>query len=210
MNLSEVRQQILEIASAYFTGATVLFTKQSGRTAPASPLVTLTFGTINRTVQPITEVVDGYYVASHPMSVRLQVDLYTKGKAVPIPSGSEAPMDNTATDDLSGFLNFLDSPYVTRICHDADISIISTGSVMDVSDMIGDISYRYRAMAELIVSYTQTTVGDAELLKATSIKPDGTVVPDYEQTASSGGSQEIAEAENAYFTEVKIEEGQEE
>lgn len=210
MNLSEVRQQILEITSAYFTGAAVLFTKQSGRTAPSSPLVTLTFGTINRTVQPITDVVDGYYVASHPMSVRLQVDLYTKGKPVSVPSGSQVPMDNTATDDLSGFLNFLDSPYVTRICHDVDISIISAGSVMDVSDMIGDTSYRYRAMAELIVSYTQTTVGDAELLKADSIKPDGTVVPDYEQTASGGGSQAIAEADNAYFKEVKIEEEQEE
>lgn len=210
MNLSEVRQKVLEITSAYFTGAVVLFTKQSGRTAPASPLVTLTFGTINRTVQPITDVVDGYYVASHPMTVRLQVDLYTKGTAIPVPAGSQIPMDNTATDDLNGFLNFLDSPYVTRLCHDADISIISSGNVLDVSDMIGDTSYRYRAMAELTVGFTQTTVGDAELLKADSVQTDGTVIPEFEQTASGGGSKELAESENTYFTEAKIEEEQEE
>ena len=60
-------------------------------------------------------------------------------------------MENTAENDILLFFNFLNSPYAVRYCNEHDIAIVLNNSVQDLTGIINDTEYEFRAMLEFEV-----------------------------------------------------------
>lgn len=230
MNVAEVKEAIRQLTALYFSGAKVTYTKQSFTAKPTKPLVTLTAGTVSRPRNPPVKIIDGRPVSFYPATMPIQIDLFTHGRKRPAKPGQTPIMENTAEDDMLAFSDFLNSDFVIQWCHERDLSIIVPNTVEDLTGLINDTNYEYRAMMEVQVGFTMTAIGYTGVMSPESIKHSGvTVDPEtgeqtpYEytggdiqgedvtamepvaiQTPSGGGNAELAEQEGGYFTNVEI------
>lgn len=201
MNVTEARNALLELCQQYFTNASVVFAKQSYMVKPVKPLVTLQFSTTTRPLNPPEKMIDGLPVRFYPTVMMAQIDLFTGGKQREVSSGMTAVMENTAVNDMLMFADFLNSEYVIRYCHDRDMAIITSGSVQDITNLINDTSYEYRAMLEVELRFTDVAIGTSGMMavsnfttasgeKATpqTIQDDGVVQTVFNNTGQSGTS----------------------
>jgi hypothetical protein len=157
-----------------------------------------------RPVQPISIFRDGDYFAAYPSSTTLQIDLFTKGK-----QWDGDYFENSAESDLLGLLNFLDSPASVNWCQLNDIAMQTQNAVRDLSEVINDTQWQYRAMCELSIGFTEW-VGEYEaVLGGESIvfdadgNPIGIDGSKWEQTASGGGTRELDDEITGFFTEAE-------
>ncbi len=230
MNVAGVKDAIRELTALYFSGATVTYTKQSFTAKPVKPLVTLTPGSVTRPRNPPVKIIDGRPVSFYPATMPIQMDLFTHGRMEAPKPGYTPIMVNTAEDDMLAFADFLNSDYVIQWCHERDLSIIISNTVQDLTGLINDTNYEYRAMLEITVGFTMTAIGYTGVMAPESVKHTGiTTDPEtgeqqpYEyaggdiqgeditalepvaaQTPSGGGNAELAEQERGYFTNVEI------
>lgn len=225
MDVSEARNTFRRLTEKYFQGATVEFAKQSFSVKKEKPLVLLTFGSIKRPINPPTTVIDGRPASFYPTTMTVQVDLFTKGRMRRIAKGITPAMENTAEEDLLGFVNFLNSEYTIQFCHTNDIAIVVPNNVLDLTDLINDTNYEYRAMVEVELRFTTVALGYTGSLSLESVKknPSGsagedvpfdwskdeldeatTVEPVFEESPSGGGNLDSESDEEGYFTNVSI------
>lgn len=224
MILNELKEHLYDIVAGYFVGATVVWVREKV-VKPAPNFVTLSIGNVSRPVRPVTEFIDGVPCGCYPSKARFEVNLYTKGDGFSMPGKRIVAAQNTAVNDMLDFVNYINSAFVTNICHELDIDISMNGTVNDVSDYINDVRWQYRAMVEFDIGFTQTAVGAAGILSESSIKTetvqpgrpgdmqkpqDVHVVPEWQQTSSGGGSNELAAKDDGYFELVRTEEEKEE
>jgi hypothetical protein len=165
-------------------------------------------GAVNRPVTPIetfTEI--GNYVAAYPSDTTIQIDLFTKGKFVEIDENNNY-YENTAVADMLNLLNYLDSPATVNWCALNDISLFRQGAVSDVSEIVNDTQWQYRAFAELHVGFTDWTAEYQGVLSDNAIvfdendepvSVDNTV---WEETDAGGGTEKLAKEETGYFEQV--------
>ncbi len=162
MNIGELKKKLYELTALYFKGASVVW--GSTRTVkPNAPLVVLNIGGITRPYQPVTQTVNGILRDGYPSKTVLQIDLYTKGAIINTALGVTASYDNTAVNDLMEFINFINSAYVDEWSEINDISLLAN-QVQDLTGIINDTTWEYRAMAEVEVGFTQTAVGYSALM----------------------------------------------
>lgn len=180
MTLSELKALLQQLTASYFTGATVTYAKQSFVVKPTKPLVTLTLGAVSRPMNPPTKMIDGVPVCFYPSTVTVQIDLFTQGYQRESGAGYTAIYENTAEEDLLAFVAYLNSWYVVDWCHAHDISIVVPSTVQDLTGLIHDTNYEFRAMAEITVYYTATAIGYTGTLATSSAKHSG--------SGGSGGS----------------------
>lgn len=225
MNLSELKLLVKQLTELYFTGATVTYAKQSFVAKPMNPLVTLTTGTVSRSTNPPVKVIDGRPVSFYQASVPIQIDLFTHGRQTEVAPGFTPITENTAEDDMLSFVAFLNSEYAVQWCHKHDIAIVVPSTVQDLTGLIHDTNYEFRAMAEIVVYFTMTAIGYTGTLMPDSVKHTGSgeggepfeysggdiqaddvteLRPEIGQTPSGGGNSEMAAEENGYFTNVSI------
>lgn len=230
MDVNGVRQSILELAAYYFQGTTVTFARQSRMAKQGVPLITLYTGTMTRPINPPVRIIDGNSVSFYPSSVTVQIDLFTKGRKVETGSGYLPIMENTAVDDLTGFLNFLNSEYAVNYCDEKDIAVVIPNTVQDLTGLIDDTNYEYRAMAELTVYFTAQVIGYSGTLSSESVKhkasetnpPPGRepgeeytggdaqaddvtgIKPAVTPSPSGGGNPEVIDEEQKYFEDVRL------
>lgn len=225
VDVKGVRDALYELTSFYFKGATITFARQSGmsKQKKGKPLVVLTTGPVTRPVFPPTKIIDGRPVSFYPSSVTVQIDLFTLGEKKELANGYTAAMENTAADDMMSFVNFLNSEMTVQYCRRKDISIIVPNTVQDLSDLISDTSYEYRAMIEVTVNFTSTAIGYSGTLSPDSvqheeldeegnhvtggdIQADDVIAlePVVQETPSGGGNPEVVENEGDYFENVEI------
>jgi len=225
VTLAELKTNIRKLTELYFTGATVRFANQSFTPKPKKPLVQLTTGHVSRPLNPPVKVIDGRPVAFYPASVPIQVDLFTNGEQREVALGFTPVAENTAEDDLLAFASFLNSDYVTQWCHIRDIAIIVPPTVQDLTGLIHDTNYEFRAMMEVTVYFTMTALGYTGTLAPESVKhsgmsPEGepfeyeggdiqaddvtSLEPEFKETPSGGGNAELVAEEGGYFTNVEI------
>ena len=159
MTLSELKKMLVQLTQTYFAGATVTYAKQSFVAKPGSPLVTLTTGSVNRSRNPPVKIIEGTPVAFYPASVPVQIDLFTHGRQEEVAPGFTPIAENTAEDDMLAFESFLNSPFVTQWCHQHDIAIVVPTAVQDLTDLVHDTNYEFRAMLEIAVYFTMTAIG---------------------------------------------------
>lgn len=232
MNIAEVKEAIRQLTTLYFSGAKVVYTKQSFTSKPAKPLVTLTTGTVSRPRNPPFKIIDGRPVSFYPATMSVQIDLFTHGRKRAAKPGQTPIMENTAEDDMLAFSDFLNSDFVIQWCHERDLSIIVPNTVEDLTGLINDTNYEYRAMMEVQVSFTMTAIGYTGVMAPESTKHKGTVIdpetgeekpyefdggdiqaedvtlePVAALTPSGGGNKDFVKYEKDYFTDIKVEGG---
>lgn len=223
MDVGEARKVIYDLTKFYFQNAAVTYAKQSFRVKPTKPLVTLSFGSITRPLNPPVKVIDGRPVSFYPSTMMVQVDLFTKGKQRNIAEGITPVMENTAANDLMKFADFLSSEYAVQYCSKKDIAIVLLNTVQDLTDLINDTNFEYRAMLELELRFTSYALGYTGTLSIESVKHEtvdpvtgepvsggdiqddvSELLPEVETTISGGGNDNIIEDEKDYFTNVRI------
>lgn len=229
MKLSQAKDLFRSLTKSYFRGAVVTFTKQSRVAKPELPLVTISPGSVRRSLNPVYKEMGGDLVGFYESRVSMVIDLYTHGAPVIHEVTKQVvAYENTALDDVLGFANFLGSEYVIEWCHRNDVSILIDGEASDITGLVNDNNYEYRARVTVMFYFTEEVVGHAGILGESSLhyptedgkKPvdyesvlgevkkdvEGIVIPEFNQTSSGGGSDELAEQETGYFTEVEIKE----
>ena len=215
MTLNELQEHLFDITSAYFTSATVTLAQEK-TVKPKPALVTLRTGNVSRPLQPITKIIDGVPCGYYPSRVTFEVNVFTRGRRYKPMDGKTAAQENTAVNDLAAFVNYVNSPHVTELCRAIDIAITPMGIVNDASTLINDVRWDYRAMAEFAVDFLWVAVGYTGILAESSIKQDPGGIddpyidPEWEQTDSGGGSNDLSTETGGYFEKVKIESEKEE
>ena len=230
MNVAEVKEAIRQLTALYFSVANVTYTKQSFTAKPTKPLVTLTSGTVSRPRNPPVKIIDGRPVSFYPATMPIQIDLFTNGAQEEVEQGFTPIAENTAEDDMLAFASFLNSEYVVQWCHERDIAIVVPPTVQDLTGLIHDSNFEFRAMMEITVYFTMTAIGYTGTLEAGSVKHSGTtvdpetgeekpyeyeggdiqaddvseLVPAIKPTPSGGGNEDMAADEGGYFSNVEI------
>jgi hypothetical protein len=208
LNQRELKNHLYELVSTYFAGATVIWA-QTNTVKPPAALVTLKTGLITRTLYPIMEVRNGVSCGYYPSKTALEINLFTKGAPI-VSEGETIAYENTAVADLTEFLNFVGSPHVIAWCLERDIDITPSSDVLDVTALISDTQWEYRAMVELEIDFVQYAIGATGILDETSIV-DGGIDPKWNgPTPSGGGTQELADKDIGYFQSVEVEKEKEE
>ncbi len=185
MTISELKDAIFEIVAEYFKGAIVSWLNQSGGgVKPKSAFVKLTLGNFggSQHSQDTEDEETNEIYQSTPSDCYLTVDLFTHGKEVNTPSGTY--YEDTATNDLDDFVNYMESDYVLSLCDKYNITIQKEGKLDDLSAVV-DTSYEYRARQLFTVMFMREAHGEA------GISRNG-----WKQTPSGGGSKELADKQN--------------
>jgi hypothetical protein len=214
MTINNLKQILYERFTLYWQGAEVAW-GNTDKVEPELPLVLMRPGIVTRSSQPVTKMKNGIVFNAYPSEVSVQIDLFTQGKAVSIP-GKDNHYENTALNDLIDFINYLDSVSALEWSDENDISISLLNGAQDLSEVVNDSQWQYRAMAEINVSFTQWTAEYNGILSETSIIFDGAGNPvgvnseNWKPTASGGGSQELADESTGFFEEAEITYEQEE
>ncbi len=187
MTVGEAKQFLYDLVLLYHPNDTIVWTKTGG-VKPKSPFITLAVRNVERSALPIAnDVGENYY----NYSMIFEINLYTIGKPI---AGTSA-YENTAIEDLEEFVRFLDSEEITDKTVQADICIQLNSAINDLSELIGDAKFNYRAMAEFMVTYTGKAGGRYGVGGAA-------VIPN----SSGGGDTSYAEAETFEIDEIEIKE----
>ena len=218
MNYRELKNKLYGLVNSYFSEAIVVWGRVK-MVRPPNPLICLTSGSIVRHYQPITQIINGVSVDCYPSSTTVQVDLFTHGHKLSNEVGAKTAMENTAVNDLTAFVNFINSAYTSVWCEENDISIL-TNQIHDLTELINDAAWDYRAMVELEIGFTQLAVGYAGIMYddgiayyengnpiPTEVDENGVPIPPaYTPSPSGGGSQELANQSSSWFEQVEIKE----
>lgn len=213
LTLNQLKQAVFSHFSAYWGGAAVVW-GATNKVKPLAPLVMLQLGTVTRATQPITQMVNGIVVSAYPSEVPLQIDLFTKGNTVSTPEGSYS--ENTAESDLLDFVNYLDSTATIEWSNQNNVSVSLMSGVQDLSEVINDSRWQYRAMVEIRLAFTQWVaeyngvLTEANIIFNDAGIPIGVDNTNWQPTASGGGTEELARVKSGAFDETPINQIQEE
>lgn len=156
---SEARKHLKNITQKYFAGATVDFAKQSSKVRAKAPFVCLTLGSPTRDSFPTQRMVDDRMVSYYQTRLPVQIDLFTNGAEGEPGGNGFVSMEDTSVDDLTDFVDYLESWYVTDWCHRIGAAIIVNGGVQALTGLVTDTDYEYRAMVEIVFCYVHKAVG---------------------------------------------------
>ena len=216
MTLSNLKSLVHELVSLYFSEATVIFAKQSFAVKQKKPLVVLTFLSAERPQNPSTKTVDGRPVSFYSVSIPLQIDLFTSGKSKEVDGAKTLAVEDTAEDDLLSFCDFLNSPFVIQWCHAHDIALLVPNVVQNMTDLINDTNYEFRAMVEITAKFTMEAIGYTGILAPESVKdsegnvqkdvqdPDAHIDPSITISSSGGGNKDLLKEEYDYFENIRL------
>lgn len=185
MTVGELREAIRHVVKRYFVGAAVKWIDENN-IKPAGPLVTLQLRNIQRELFSIDENRQGRAVKLWHTRAMLDVNLYTPGAAGNAKPGIRPKVENTALNDMQDFISYMDSDYVYGILGPLDVTVLPEGMTQDVSELVDNSKYEYRAMQEFTVDFIQNAAGVSGILhipaKEESGKdpanPDNPVDPD--------------------------------
>ena len=152
---------VFSIARRYFKDTTVVWEDEN---SPKPPLPALVLGFSENTSAASPHV----HVNSRGVSVRERVSMlklraaYLSGGEALIPAGQGEHVThyNTARVKLSGFLEFLDSPFVGEVSRRHNITVLPKGAVTDTSKMLAGAAFDRRAECELEVHYVSRARDD--------------------------------------------------
>ena len=163
MTVGELREAIREIVKRYFAGAAVKWIDENN-VRPTGPLVTLQLRNIQRELFAILENRQGHPVKLWHTRAMLDVNLYTPGGVSAVQPGIRPRADNTAVSDMQDFVSYMDSDYVYGMLGPQDVTILPEGPTQDVSELVDNAKYEYRAMQEFTVDFIQNAAGVSGIL----------------------------------------------
>lgn len=189
MTLEDVKSMIYDITAEFFCGATVIWAEQIN-TKPETPYITLKLGGIRKTLFPLVNGDERAYSCS----TTLEVNLYTKGKAITVAECVTGNYINTATSDLFDYFSFIESDVIVDRLAAYGLDITLEPPIRDLTALQNDSKYRYRAMAEATVSFIQNANGPYGV--------GGRTLPN----ASGGGTVEMSNTITDIIEEADIKE----
>lgn len=208
MRVTDAKSIFRDLVATYFAGAMVIFSEQSRMAKPTLALVTIRFGNVTRPYRPNVRYYQGEPVGYYLSKVAVTVENFTHGRPLKDGLGNVYAYENMAEDDMLSFADFLNSEYVLNWCHKNDVSITIEGDVQDMTGLVNDSNYEYRARLNLSFYFVQYAVGAAgTLLESSLVKgQDGRyyIDPYSEQTSSGGGTDVLARETTGYFNDVEI------
>lgn len=154
MTLSEAKQTIFDFVQSFFEEGTVAFEDQKMVRLPV-PYITLKFLNINK--QRFANKYDDkiYWEIKSTVSM----NIYTQGKEVSV-NDSLHYYENSAQDDLMDFIKYMESDGSTDWLSNKNVSLmLKDDSIKDLSMLLNDTTYRYRAYAEFDFTFTDEQAG---------------------------------------------------
>lgn len=180
MRLSEVQDLFYDLISKYFAGANIVYARQDRIAKPKSPLVLLTYGNVTRPDMPNYMLVDGVNVGQYQSSVLLDIDLFTHGAPMALPGVDEVlTYRDSAVEDMSAFEDFLNSEYCVEWSDIHSISYLREGEIQNLSGLINETSYEFRARMTLRIYFVSLAVehsgvlGEKSIYYPTGVMEDG-------------------------------------
>lgn len=170
MRVTNVKNLFRDLTKQYFQGATVVFGNQSRVAKPTLSLVTIATGNVKRPHSPNYATIDGVLVGHYLSRIPMTVDLYTHGAPVLDDNERIVAYEDTALDDILAYADFLNSPYVVQWCRNNDITILIDGDAQNMTGLLNETNYEYRARLSVFVYFTQKAVGTSAILSETAIK----------------------------------------
>lgn len=195
MTTEEMQLLFEQLVKSYFAGASVRWC-ETNQVKPPYPLVALKLTNVSRSVHPDTygeEEVCRCYLCTGSLTL----NLYTQGRCLPAQPGLTAPpARNTAVGDLQAFLCYLDSDAGQDFQSAHNLCILPEGKTQDVTALLNDNAFEYRALQEFSVEFVDKAFGHAGVTP-----PSG---EDFEQTPSGGGTPEQAQDKTGWFERAKV------
>lgn len=182
MTIFEAREILRNIVAIYFGDGHVVFAETKMAKRP-EPYITVKLDAPSRDLFAGKVVDDkGYQKHSRRVVARSEINLYTKGRNI-AKGDRQAAYANTALNDMTLFLDFLESDEAIEEMNRRDIVIIPNGQIRDLSALQNESSqYQYRALLECDVAFTTTAFGRYGM--------DG-IDPEEIPSDSRGGSKEM-------------------
>lgn len=170
MNLNEVKDLIYTVVTEYFTSATVLWAEQ-GNVKPKPPYVVIKFSNISR--EPYTVDNDTDFRKFYHCTAAMEINLYTLGESIVVRRNETGSYKNSALADLMEFSNYMESISVTDTLMKSDLSLRLISPIRDFTSLENSSSFRYRAMAEFIVYFTEEVSGMYGMTSTTTYSASG-------------------------------------
>ncbi len=157
MTSSNAKELFRYITADFFSGYMVIFTNQSRIAKPSIPLVTIQPGNVKRPNAANYDVVDGVMIGYYLSTITFTVDLFTNGTPITNGDGRIVAYENTAMDEILAFANYLNGIKCVALCNANDVSIMIESDAQDLTGIVNDNNYEYRARLEVLFSFTQST-----------------------------------------------------
>lgn len=188
MKLAEAKEEFRKIVAGYF-GSDHVFYANSKMAKLPEPYITIHFTGITRqTHETRIQFRNGDANAYRQIEASVDVNLYTKGRSI---DGSKTVYADTALDDMIGFLDYVQSNYGLGVTRRNNMAILVASQPKDMSALIREAQYQYRAMAEFTVRFTDMTNG--EFYQNNNELPN-----------SSGGGNKSMITEPSWIEEVEV------
>lgn len=196
MTTEEAQLKVEELVRRYFAGATVRWC-ETNQVKPPYPFVALKLTDVSHFLHPDEsgeiETSQRYYCTG-----RIVLNLYTGGrKGAKKPGMSAPPSRNTAVSDLQGFIRYLGSDAGQDFLGEHDICLQEEGKTVDVSALLNDAKYEYRAMQEFSISFADDVYGHSSVTPPTG--QDSTV-----PTPSGGGTSDQVADTSGWFESAEV------
>lgn len=175
MRVNEAKECFRELTKQYFgESATVIFSSQPRAVKPGLRLVSLTAGPIHRPQAPVYTVENGHRIGHYLTRMSMQVDLFTHGSPITDDTtGNVLAYENSALDELITFADYLNSDASVDWCRQKDITVLIDTDAQDVTGVVNDTSYEYRARLPVWIYFTIKTFGkNAEEYKPAKTESD--------------------------------------
>lgn len=164
MRVKTARELFRQITKAYFSKSSVIFAQQSRAAKPKLNLVVITPGVVRRPYMANYGNSGAELIGSYETRMSITVDYFCHGLAIVDEStGATVAYENTAMDELIGFANYLNSKYVTDWCYLNDVAITIDDDAQDLTGIVNDNNYEYRARLSVQFYFTQRAVGQAAI-----------------------------------------------
>lgn len=187
-----------QLVKEYFAGAVVRWC-ETNQVKPPYPFVALKLTNVSRSVHP-DEYGDEEISRQYLCTGRVTLNLYTGGrKPTAKPGMSAPPPRNTAVSDLQGFLHFLGSDAGQEFLEEHNISILEEGNTLDVTALLNESKYEYRAQQEFVMSFVDGATGHSGVTPPAEQGEDNTV-----PSPSGGGTIDQAEDRSGWFESAEI------
>lgn len=210
MTAQQANQYFLDICRSYFdpdeSKGNVYFTRQSRITKHVNPLVVITTGNVRRDRCATEHNFDGAYVGSRGESISYTVDLFTDGVPVFDETGEFWRHANTAVNDLTLFMDYLDSFHCLDILNTINATVLAETDAQDLTGIVADSNYEFRARAEFRFYFTAPAIGQAGIASSDSIVwPTEDGKPPVEKESVSAGKSEADKLADKATVEPKFE-----
>jgi hypothetical protein len=161
MKTSEAKELFRQKTADFFNGYTVIWARQSRTPKPKVPLVMLTPGNVSRPKAANYSYVEGEPIGHYLSKIPIVVDLFTHGTPI-MEEGEVVAYDNTAMDEILCFADFINSQKTNDWCLANNIAFLTDTDAQDLTGVVNDTNYEYRARITINVYFTQdtdTTIG---------------------------------------------------